>query len=58
MNYVHLGACIADWDKTGINFCGFNEFIKKNSQLNKKIFLIKANPKNIGKLEESYKNHV
>ena len=56
MNYVHLGACIGDWDKTGINRCGFTEFIKKNSKLNDKIFLIEANPKNISKLEESYKN--
>ena len=56
MNYVHLGACIGDWDKTGLNRCGFTEFIKKNSQINDKIFLIEANPKNISKLEESYKN--
>ena len=56
MNYVHLGACIGDWDKTGLNRCGFTEFIKKNSKINDKIFLIEANPKNINKLEESYKN--
>ena len=56
MNYVHLGACIGDWDKTGLNRCGFTEFIKKDSQINDKIFLIEANPKNISKLEESYKN--
>lgn len=56
MNYVHLGACIGDWDKTGLNRCGFTEFIKKNSKINDKIFLIEANPKNISKLEESYKN--
>ena len=56
MNYVHLGACIGDWDKTGLNRCGFTEFIKKNSKIHDKIFLIEANPKNISKLEESYKN--
>ena len=56
MNYVHLGACIGDWDKTGLNRCGFTEFIKKDSKINDKIFLIEANPKNISKLEESYKN--
>ena len=56
MNYVHLGACIGDWDKTGINRCGFTEFIKRNSKSNDKIFLIEANPKNIDKLEESYKD--
>ena len=56
MNYVHLGACIGDWDKTGLNRCGFTEFIKKDSKINDKIFLVEANPKNISKLEESYKN--
>ena len=56
MNYVHLGACIGDWDKTGLNRCGFTEFIKKNSKINDRIFLIEANPKNISKLEESYKD--
>ena len=56
MNYVHLGACIGDWDKTGLNRCGFTEFIKKDSKINDKIFLIEANPKNISKLKESYKN--
>ena len=56
MNYVHLGACIGDWDKTGLNRCGFTEFIKKDSKIHDKIFLIEANPKNISKLKESYKN--
>tara|TARA_B100000401_G_scaffold429039_1_gene362259 strand:+ start:262 stop:954 length:693 start_codon:yes stop_codon:yes gene_type:complete len=56
MNYVHLGACIGDWDKTGIVRCGFTEFIKKNSKSDDKIFLVEANPKNIDKLKESYKN--
>ena len=32
MNYVHLGACIGDWDKTGLNRCGFTEFIKKSNK--------------------------
>ncbi len=56
MNYVHLGACVGDWDKTEINRCGFTEFIKKNSKSEDKIFLIEANPKNINKLEESYRD--
>ncbi len=56
MNYVHLGACIGDWDKTEINRCGFTEFIKKNVKINDNIFLIEANPININKLEESYKD--
>ncbi len=55
MNFVHLGACIGDWDKTEINRCGFTELIKKKSKPDDKIFLIEANPKNIKKLEETYK---
>ena len=47
MNYVHLGACIGDWD----NKCGFTKFIKTNCSTNDKIFLIEANPKNIQKLK-------
>ena len=35
---------------------GFTEFIKKDSTIHDKIFLIEANPKNISKLKESYKN--
>ena len=52
MNYVHLGACIGDWD----NKCGFTKFIKTNCSTDDKIFLIEANPKNIIKLKKSYKN--
>ena len=56
MIYVHLGACVGDWDKTEVNRCGFTEFIKKNSKSEDNIFLFEANPKNINKLKESYKN--
>ena len=53
MNYVHLGACVGDFD----NKCGFTTFVKKNSSIHDKIFLIEANPKNIPKLKKNYKNY-
>ena len=57
MNFVHLGACVGDWDKSNdIHKCGFTNFIKANSSKNDKIYLVEANPKNIEKLKESYKN--
>ena len=51
MNFVHLGACVGDFDRK----CGFSKFIKKNSKRDDKIFLVEANPKNIIKLKKSYK---
>ena len=52
MNFVHLGACVGDWDKK----CGFSKFIKDNCKKNDKIFLVEPNPRNIKKLKQSYKN--
>ena len=52
MNFVHLGACVGDWD----NKCGFSKFIKDNSKKRDKIFLVEVNPKNILRLRKSYKN--
>ena len=54
MNFVHLGACVGDFDRK----CGFSKFIKKNSKRDDKIFLVEANPKNIIKLKKSYKNFI
>ena len=57
MNFVHLGACIGDWGDSDQIKCGFTKFIKQNSNKDDKIFLIEANPKNIPKLDECYKQY-
>ena len=57
MYFVHLGAGAGDLDR-GANFrCGFTEFIKTNHNENSKVYVIEANPKNIEKLKNSYKNY-
>ena len=57
MNFIHLGACTGDWNKSFDSKCGFTDFIKINSKDNDQIYLIEANPKNIPKLKESYKDY-
>jgi FkbM family methyltransferase len=56
--FVHLGAGAADLDISSNNICGVTEFIKNKLKENEKheVFLIEANPINIEKLKESYKN--
>ena len=56
MIFVHLGAGAGDLDERANFRCGFTEFIKKNVKSNNKIFILEANPKNITKLRECYKN--
>ena len=57
MIYVHIGAGAGDLD-AGAHFRdGFSEFVKKNDDQNKKIYLIEANPSNISKLEECWKDY-
>ena len=56
MIFVHLGAGAGDLDERANFRCGFTEFIKKNAKSNDKIFVLEANPKNIPKLRECYKN--
>ena len=57
MFYVHLGAGAGDLDERADFRCGFTEFIKKNYNENSKVFVVEANPKNIEKLNKSYKNY-
>jgi len=56
MNFVHLGAGAGDLDQRANFRCGFTEFIKKNSKVKDKIYLVEANFKNIAKLKKSYYN--
>ena len=57
MYFVHLGAGEGDLDKGADFRCGFTEFIKKNYNENSKVFVVEANPINIKKLKNSYKNY-
>ena len=57
MFYIHLGAGAGDLDERADFRCGFTEFIKKNYSENSKVFVVEANPKNIDKLNKSYKNY-
>ena len=54
--FVHLGSGAGDLDSRQNFRCGFTEFIKKNSNSNDKIFCVEANPFNIEKLSECWKN--
>ena len=57
MIYVHIGAGAGDLD-AGAHFRdGFSEFVKENDDQNKKIYLVEANPSNISKLKESWKDY-
>ena len=57
MIYVHIGAGAGDLD-AGAHFRdGFSEFVKKNNDQNKEIYLVEANPSNISKLKESWKDY-
>jgi len=56
MIFVHLGAGAGDLDERANFRCGFTEFIKKNVKSNDKIFILEANPKNIPKLIDCYKD--
>ena len=56
MIFVHLGAGVGDLDERANFRCGFTEFIKRNIKSNDKVFILEANPKNIPKLTECYKD--
>ena len=56
MIFVHLGAGAGDLDERANFRCGFTEFIKKNVKSNDKIFILEANPRNVSKLTECYKD--
>ena len=57
MIYVHIGAGAGDLDSGALFRDGFSEFVKKNDDEDKKIYLVEANPSNISKLKESWKDY-
>ena len=57
MIFVHIGAGVGDLDPS-VNFRdGFSEYVKKIQSDEKKIFVVEANPKNIEKLRECWKDY-
>ena len=54
--FVHLGGGAGDLDARADFRCGFTELIKKKITIEDKAFVVEANPKNIDKLKECYKN--
>ena len=54
--FVHLGGGAGDLDPRSNYRCGFTELIKKKITIEDRAFIIEANPKNINKLRECYKN--
>jgi len=58
MIFVHIGAGAGDKDPTSNYRDGFSEFVKKYpiKDINKKIYLVEANPRNIKKLKDCWKN--
>ena len=57
MIFVHIGAGVGDLDPS-VNFRdGFSEYVKKNKSEEKKIFVVEANPKNIEKLKDCWKDY-
>ena len=57
MIYVHIGAGAGDLDAGALFRDGFSEFVKKNNDADKRIFLVEANPSNISKLKISWKDY-
>ena len=57
MIYIHIGAGAGDLD-AGAHFRdGFSEFVKQSEDDDKRIYVVEANPSNISKLEETWKNY-
>ena len=57
MIYVHIGAGAGDLDAGALFRDGFSEFVKKNNDDDKRIYLVEANPSNISKLKISWKDY-
>ena len=56
MNFVHIGAGAGDLDPSSNFRDGFSEYVKNFDCTEKNVFLIEANPKNIEKLKECWKD--
>ena len=57
MIYVHIGAGAGDLDAGALFRDGFSEFVKKNNDEDKRIYLVEANPSNISKLKICWKDY-
>ena len=57
MIYVHIGAGAGDLDAGALFRDGFSEFVKQIDDDDKRIYVVEANPSNISKLEETWKNY-
>ena len=57
MIYVHIGAGAGDLDAGALFRDGFSEFVKKNNDEDKRIYLVEANPSNISKLKKTWKDY-
>ena len=57
MNFVHIGAGAGDLDPASNFRDGFTEFVKNQKNKKFKINVVEANPKNIKKLKETWKNY-
>ena len=57
MIFVHIGAGVGDLDPSTNFRDGFSEYVKKNKSEEKIIFVVEANPKNIEKLKDCWKDY-
>ena len=57
MIYVHIGAGAGDLDAGALFRDGFSEFVKQIDDNDKRIYVVEANPSNISKLQETWKNY-
>ena len=57
MNFIHIGAGAGDLDPSSNFRDGFSEYVKKHKNKKKNIYVIEANPINIKKLTETWKNY-
>ena len=56
MIFLHIGGGAGDLNPSTNFRDGFSEFIKFHKSKDKNIFIIEANPVNINKLKETWKN--
>lgn len=56
MNFVHIGAGAGDKDPSSNFRDGFSELVKKQNNKSINVIVVEANPNNIKKLEETWKD--
>ena len=57
MIFVHVGAGAGDLDPSSNFRDGFTEYVKNINFSEKKIYVVEANPKNLEKLKDCWKNY-